>query len=66
MMIAFHDAHAHNRLETTLEEIEPGLYRSSEVLTRTGSWQVRLTARIGGETFTATLPHIVMHPGAVQ
>jgi nitrogen fixation protein FixH len=63
-VVAFHNAHSGNRLETMLEEIEPGLYRSAEVLTRSGSWELRFTAKVGGETFTQNLTHLVLQEPA--
>ncbi len=58
-MIAFHNAHSGNRLSTSLVEIDPGMYRSTESLVRSGSWEVRISATRAGETFTAVLAHIV-------
>jgi nitrogen fixation protein FixH len=58
-VVAFHNARASNRLETTLEEIEPGLYRSTEVLMRPGLWELRFTIKIGGEAFTQSVTHVV-------
>ncbi len=58
-MTAFHHAFAHTRLETILDEISPGLYRSGESLTRPGTWEIRLTVNVREQTFTAVLRHLV-------
>lgn len=58
-VIAFHNAHAGDRLQTTLSEIEPGMYRSNEALIRTGQWQLRIVAQRGDELFTAEQAHAV-------
>ncbi len=63
-VVAFHNAHSSNRLQTLLEEIEPGLYRSTEVLIRSGSWELRFTVKVGGQTFTQVVPHVVQERGS--
>lgn len=59
-VVAFHNAHAGNRLDTVLEQLDPGLYRSIEALMRPGSWELRCTVHAAGETYTQTVPHVVM------
>jgi nitrogen fixation protein FixH len=60
---AFHHAHAGNRIQADLREVD-GLYRAPIVIDKPGLWDFRFTARKGHETFTASTTRMVMEGGS--
>lgn len=52
---AIHNLEAARRVHATLGESAPGVYEADAALDRAGLWELRLTARRGGELFLTSL-----------
>ncbi len=58
-ILAFPHARGEDRLRVDLPEGAPGHYAAHERMVRTGVWELRVVAKRGDDSFTATLLHTV-------